>query len=101
MLISQITEVPFYGLIPDLSNVHIYENHFDAVDELLNNDPNKYKNDKVILKLPVNATSVIKAHKEGFINKQSLFNCLNISDIKVEGYDSYPAIKAEMIAPNY
>lgn len=85
------------GVIGDLSNVHIYEPHLDAVKEQLKRDPNKYN--KCELNIHNNVIIDIKKYiQNDFNNNLDLFiNRLNISDFQLENYNSYPPIKADMI----
>ena len=64
-------------VICSLGDTHIYENHLDSVKEQLCNDPYKYKLPKLILNNEINNIDDFK-----------------FDDIKIEGYESYPQIKA-------
>ena len=69
-------------LIGNLGDVHLYSNHIEQAKEQLNRTPYK------LPKLKINFNVV---HKD--------WECLppyNISDFELEGYQSHPAIKAEL-----
>lgn len=76
--------IPEY-LIGDLSNVHIYHNHLDAVKEQLSRDCFKYDSCAVGHIIPREGTN---------------FDKVEISDFSLVDYESYPPIKAEMLAYN-
>lgn len=81
LILEKATGHKFLKLVGDLKCVHLYDNQFDAANELLNKDTNF---DKVELK--VNKVS------------EDLKN-LNINDFELLNYKSHKAIKVDMIAP--
>ena len=87
------------GIIGDLSNVHIYEPHMMAVHEQVSKNPNKYPSAKFSF------SSKAEHYFEAFRNGEDASNLdfvlskLSIEDFIFE-YESFPAIKAEMLAPN-
>lgn len=99
ILFSVITAVPFYGVIGDLSNVHIYENHLDQVKEQLSRSPYEYgsRDTKLLVNNSLFRTSAL--YREDKISFEELLNNFDISSIKIVGYESYPALKADMVAP--
>lgn len=99
ILIGAIAELPFYGLIGDLSNVHIYENHFEQVQEQLNNNAYYYSNRNVALKIPFHEQRLINQYRMGLMPLKTLLLNLSISNMEIMNYESYGPIKAEMIAP--
>lgn len=98
-IICQLTGMKPLGIIGDLSNVHIYEPHMMAVHEQVSKNPNKYPSAKFSF------SSKAEHYFEGFRNSGDIKNLdyvltqLTIEDFIFE-YESFPAIKAEMLAPN-
>lgn len=98
-IIGKMTNMIPKGIIGDLSNVHIYEPHLDAVKEQLSRDVYKYS------KCELNIS-------EGFLGESNLFSKgqyftldrllerTEINDFKLKDYNSYPSIKAEMLTYN-
>lgn len=89
-IIGKMTNMIPKGIIGDLSNVHIYEPHFDAVKEQLNRDVNKYNKSELNCYLK---------DWTGDLDKDIL-SVLKIEDFNLNSYESYPAIKAKMLAYN-
>lgn len=92
-IISKMTNMVPEGIIGDLSNVHIYNNHMDAVKEQLKRDPNKYDNCE--LDNMGYTQAFWDSHKndiDGLIRRLK-----PIDRFKLKNYNSYPRIKAEMI----
>lgn len=98
-IIGELTGMQPLKLVGDLSNVHLYENSWNASKELLKRDSNKYdlpklnikdrpEYDRISGKNPISCTL------------DNLNTELEISDFKLVGYESYPNIKVEMLAPN-
>ena len=80
-IIGKLTNMVPKGIIGDLSNVHIYEPHLDAVKEQLSREPKK---------LPTLNIPELKT----FSPEDWTIDMFNL-----ENYESHPAISAEMIAP--
>lgn len=78
-LIAQCANMTVGDLVYNGLDCHIYENQIDAVNEQLTRDPNKYE--LPILKLNEKITHI---------------NDFTFEDIKIENYNSYPAIKAPL-----
>jgi thymidylate synthase len=86
-IIGKMTNMIPKGIIGDLSNVHIYEPHLDAVKEQLSREVDKYNGNVFV--------NVKHMHEPNNIDKY--INRLKISDFTLEDYKSYPAIPAEML----
>lgn len=86
-ILGVLTNTVPMGIIGDLSNVHIYEPHLDAVKEQLSRDVNKYDGCKLDIK-------EIGWHE----SVDDILEYLMISDFKLKEYNSYPRISAEMLA---
>jgi thymidylate synthase len=78
-MIAQCVNMSCGEVICNLGDVHIYENHFDAVRTQLGNDPTRYSLPQ--LWLNKNITSIDE---------------FEIDDIKLIDYESYPTIKAPL-----
>ena len=90
-IIGKMTNMTPKGIIGDLSNVHIYEPHLDAVKEQLSRDVNKYGK----CDLSIGKTNEFF---RSFDNIDEILSHLKINDFSLKGYNSYPAIPAEMLA---
>jgi thymidylate synthase len=95
-IIGKITNMKPKGIIGDLSNVHIYEPHLDAVKEQLSRATDIYEG---------KTTKVVHFHdlKEHYESKglDDLLNSLDINEnFVLKNYNSYPRIPAEMLAYN-
>ena len=76
-MISQVTDLKAGEFVHTLGDAHIYQNHFEQVKEQLSRKP---------FELP-----------KLFLNSQiKNINDFKMEDIKLENYESHPAIKAEM-----
>lgn len=97
-IIGKLTNMVPKGIIGDLSNVHLYENHIDAAKELLTRKP--YKLPELGIMDHIDDLINNYNHKSWpNINLNELFNNFRIKDFKLLNYQSHPTIKAEMIAP--
>lgn len=92
-IIGKMTNMIPKGIIGDLSNVHIYEPHLEAVKEQLSRNVDKYDGGK--LNIP-NVEKIFSNEKD--LNE--VINSLEIKDFILEDYKSYPAISAEMLPYN-
>lgn len=86
-IIGKLTNMVPKTLIGDLSNVHIYEPHIDAVKEQLKRE--EYELPTLDIDSSVDFKDLESFLKTSSIDKFSLTN-----------YKYHPAIKADMIAPN-
>ena len=66
-------------IVCSLGDVHLYDIHTDAANEQLSRDPHKYELPKLVLNPTI--TNI---------------NDFTFEDIKIEGYESYPTIKAPL-----
>jgi thymidylate synthase len=90
-IIGSLTNMIPKGIIGDLSNVHIYEPHLDAVKEQLSRDVDKYNSPKLIQFFEPNTKDDIT---------EVYLDLLQIQQFELEGYESYSRISAEMLAYN-
>ena len=84
-IIAQITGMVAGDFIHTFGDSHIYDNHLDQVNDILNRDPEKY----ALPKLKINRTDLSDFYLEYFENP-------NWEDFELEGYEHYPAIKAKL-----
>lgn len=89
-IIAKLSGMKAKGIIGDLSNVHIYEPHMDAVKEQLGRNEDKYWQPLELM--PIDGFK-IDMHN----NIDQWLNSKEISDFKIKNYVSYPAIKADML----
>lgn len=94
-IIGKLTNMKPKGIIGDLSNVHIYEPHLDAVKKQLSRNVDRY--DKSIVGITADKSFEIKNPN---INLSKFFNELEIHNFKLLDYESYDGIKAEMLSYN-
>jgi thymidylate synthase len=73
-------------LVGDLTNVHIYNNHIEQMEEQISRDPHKHKYPNLVIG---NNTTWGNGIDE-------MLGSVIISDFQVEGYESYPPIKGEL-----
>lgn len=97
-IIGKMTNMIPEKIEGDLSNVHLYEPHLKSVVEQSARDVNKHKSCEL--------TMLDEFHymtdKElvGDVPVDKILNELRIDMFKLKGYESYPSIKAEMLAYN-
>jgi len=85
ILSKEVNMVPG-TLVGDLTNVHIYNNHIEQMEEQISRDPHKHKYPKLVIS---NNTTWGNGIDE-------MLGSVLISDFQVEGYESYPPIKGEL-----
>ena len=78
-MLAQCVNMAVGEVICSLGDCHIYEAHFDAVKEQLTRNPFEYNLPKLVLNKDINN-----------------INDFTFDDIKIEGYESYPTIKAPL-----
>ncbi len=95
-IIGKMTNMIPAGIIGDLSNVHIYEPHMEAVQTQLDNDINKYKDSHLVI--DYDAGQMLRNVPTMHESFTKAMNQLEIDEFVLAGYESYPRIKAEMFA---
>lgn len=77
LMVSQVSGIPPGEFVHFLGDAHIYSNHFEAVAEQLKRDPKDFPSVRLNKKIK---------DIDGF----------RLEDIKIEGYEPHPTIKAEI-----
>lgn len=92
-IIGKMTNMIPNELIGDLSNVHIYHSHIEAVKTQLKNQPDKYWKP---IQLDIDVLTQVQLEKglKHIDNKD-----IEIGSFKLKDYESYPTITAEMLSP--
>lgn len=88
-ILAKLTNMVPKGIIGDFSNVHIYEPHFDAINEQMSRDVNTYG------ECSLNDFGGMKLDMHGDIDQW--LSSKEISDFTLNGYKSHPRIVAEML----
>ncbi len=94
-IIGKLTNMIPKGIIGDLSNVHIYEPHLDAVKEQLLRDVDMYGG----CELYFSDTNLV-VDNDPNISFDEALDIVEIREFKLKNYNSYPRIPAEMLAYN-
>ena len=82
-------------LVGDLSNVHLYENSWEASRKLMSRDPMKYNLPELVMRDDFHyAIDDLKWDLDNVIKSSE------ITQFKLENYQSYDNIPVEMLAPN-
>lgn len=89
-IIGKMTNMVPKGIIGDLSNVHIYEPHMDAVKKQLSRNANLHG------KSELNVDMLDRINMDKSVDH--IVNMAQISDFELLNYTSYPRIPAEMLA---
>lgn len=92
-IIGKLTNMVPMNLIGDLSNVHLYENSWEAARKLLKRDPMKYA-------LPKLGMTENVHNFNSKLTLDELLNAWSINDFALSNYQSYDNIPVEMLAPN-
>lgn len=92
-ILACMTGMTVGTLSGNLTNVHIYHPHFEAVEEQLQRDV--FTNPAPELQVGVMIQSALK-DRSSVIDETLEY--LEISDFKLKGYRSFPSIKAPMLA---
>lgn len=92
-IIGKLTNMVPMKLIGDLSNVHLYENAWNAAVKLCKRDPNKYS----LPTLEFDREDLLNDFKKEGVDH--FLKMLIIKDFKLKNYQSYPNIPVEMLAP--
>ena len=93
-IIAKLCNMQVGNFIHTLGDVHLYENHMSAVEELLIRDYNLYKLPNLIFSDSFNTK--LSCYKNNEIDLDDFFNNLDIYDFSLDNYQSYSAIKAEL-----
>lgn len=96
-IIGTATNMIPLGIIGDLSNVHIYEPHMDAVKKQLNNDSFKYNAPS--LKIDTVSVHMLENEIDNWGIGKVIEN-LDILNFELLDYNCYPPINAKMLAYN-
>jgi thymidylate synthase len=106
-IIGKMTNMVPKGITGDLSNVHIYESHMDAVNQQLGNDTDKYGKCELLIDYDTENMLVSSGRIFGKLPKEEqsayldkILSQINISDFTLKGYESFPPISAEMLPYN-
>ena len=86
ILSKEVNMVPG-TLVGDLTNVHIYNNHIEQMEEQISRDPYEYDYPKLV----INDGLIFGEGIDKFLD-----SCKKTTDFRVDGYDSYPQIKGEL-----
>ena len=90
-IIAEICNMVPGEFIHSFGDVHIYDNHEDAVEELLSRTPCTLPTLKLSKDVDWRYIISLPTHR-----LDELLEYLTPNDFKLEGYDPYPAIKAEL-----
>lgn len=96
-IIGYLTGMAPLSLIGDLSNVHIYGPHTDAVKKQLNNSVLAHKGCKLVPSRRF--IDDVQTYRQDGMDLNDLINNLQIDDFSLDGYTSFGTISADMIAP--
>ena len=99
-IIGKMTNMVPKGIIGDLSNVHIYEPHMDAVKEQLSRDVNKYEDSELMISTLTQTNLNNDNFKHNDVMRHIDNGNIDIKDFTLFDYKSYPSIKAEMLSYN-
>lgn len=90
MMLEKVTGHVALAVQGNLKNVHLYDNQFEAVEEQLKRDPDKYGESFVTAPL---------TDKEFWQHDiDTILHTLEVSDFVLNNYQSYPSIKVDMLS---
>jgi len=90
-IIGKLTKMKPLKIIGDLSNVHLYENSWNAATEICGRNLDKYKAPKL---------GIMDHLENNFMDTfDNFINNARIKDFKLLDYEAYPNVKVEMLAP--
>jgi len=89
-ILAELTNMIPDQLIGSLGDVHLYENHIDQAQEQLKRTP------LVLPKLRINTEFWNPENSLGENNWVGIIEGMQLDDFQIEGYESYPAIKAPL-----
>lgn len=95
-IIGKMTNMIPKGIIGDLSNVHVYEPHLDAVKKQLSRHVNEYG--ECELEAHPEFEIAINGFNQNILTLDEYFKELRIDMFSLKDYKSYPRIPAEMLA---
>lgn len=96
-IIAELTDMVPLAIEGNLSNVHLYEPHLDAVKKQMARSVNMW-NSKTTLILSPSIKDLCTAYKGDDITFDALCNGMNINDFTFPYHTSQSALKAEMFA---
>lgn len=89
-LLADITNMIPGHFIHSFGDVHIYDNHIDAMNLQLSREP------RSLPKLIIHQTEHLRKFKEGKLTFNDFAKLLTRDDFELEGYDPYDAIDADL-----
>jgi thymidylate synthase len=95
-ILGRLTNSVPMELKGDLSSVHLYNNSLEGVDEQLSRSFRRYKPGH--LRFSGKAEKLFENYRNGVLSLDSVINTLSIDDITLPEYESFPALKVEMLA---
>jgi len=93
-ILAKITNMVPLEIVGNLRNVHIYDNAIDVIQEQMTRDVNKFKE----INLEIKDRPEYGELHFGAGTLDNLLSKLQIEDFTLNNYESYPALKAEMLA---
>ena len=89
-ILAELTNMIPDQLIGNLGDVHLYQNHWNQANEQCSRSPYE------LPKLNINTEFWNPENALGENNWNAIINGMQIDDFQIEGYESYPAIKAPL-----
>lgn len=108
IIIQTLTGIHFSGLIGDLSNVHIYSNHYEAIKKLAPLIPTTFGSPEVTITTEGQSilNSIVQTlNSSGYEEEKEqdfmvLMNKLHVGCFQLHHYQSFEKIQADMVAPD-